>query len=305
MRILGITLPIFLLIGAGYALRALAVLRDDDVRALNAFVYRISLPAAIIASFFTVDWTVPAIGRTMGMNTLVLIAAAAVLLIIGLLFRMTPERRAALFMCVLVGNTVYMGFPIGERAFGPELYPVFLAAATPHIALGLIFSELMIAYTVLRDNRRALLRGLIRNPLVLSLAAGVAASFLPLDTAGGEVFRRAVSSLAATASPLALVALGAFLYHNFAPLKSGFASASIALKLIGFPAALFALGAAVPALGKDVIAVSAVAASMPTAVSVFVLADNHRILPQEVAGIIFWSTILSLATVSGVLAYIG
>ena len=54
-----ITVPIFLLILVGYVLRRFKVLSEGNTHILNQFVYRVSLPAAILSAFWGISWAKP------------------------------------------------------------------------------------------------------------------------------------------------------------------------------------------------------------------------------------------------------
>ena len=60
MQTLFITLPIFFLIAIGYLLRRYKVLSEETSHTLSQFVYRVRLPAAILAAFWGIDWSNPA-----------------------------------------------------------------------------------------------------------------------------------------------------------------------------------------------------------------------------------------------------
>lgn len=303
MHVLTITFPVFLLIFLGYLLRRQKILSADSVQIINSFVYRVSLPAIIFFAFWGIDWTRADVRQAVVFNLFVILGAAIFFLFSGSVFRFNPQNKAALFMGALVGNTIYMGFPIGEQAFGPEIYPLFLAAATPHLSLGIFFSELAIEHLLhKRKPLKEYLLSAIKNPIFISLGAGIALSFAPSGIALLESLRRAGSLVAATASPLALIALGAFLYHHVRPIKHFVEVATIVLKILVFPAAILGLGFLMPNLDKSIIAVSAIVAAMPTAVSMFTVAEQHKISPQSVANVILWGTVVSMITINVLLS---
>ena len=281
------------------------MLSEETTHTLNQFVYRVSLPAAILSAFWGIDWSKPEVLQILLLNIVILIPFGIGILLLGMLFKLSAEMKAALFMGALVGNTVYMGFPIGQGAFGAEGFDFFLAAAMPHIALGIIFAELVAERLTKRKRKLSIYaKESLRNPLVITFFGGI---LLSLFVTGDGVIlelRRAVGLIAATASPLALIGIGAFLYRRLAPLKSGVEFAIIAIKIIVFPVLMLAIGMFFPQIGKDVIAASAVAASMPVAISVFIITERHKVAPAIAANTILWSTLISIVTINVFLAFI-
>lgn len=303
MHVLAITLPIFILIGFGYFLRQWGVLNVKGIDVLNSFVYRLSLPAAILSAFWSMDWTRGDVRQTLIINVLIIFAVGTFLLLVGKILGLHPHKQAALFMGTLVGNTIYMGFPIGQAAFTSDIYPLFLAAATPHLAVGIFFSELVLEHLLHEQKTlRMHLLSAIKNPIILALGAGVILSFVSNTSIILGSIQKAISLVAATASPIALIALGAFLFHRIHPITQVIEGLTIAMKILIFPIAILTLGFLVPTIDRSIIAVSAVAAAMPTAVSMFAVAAEHQISPKSVANVILWGTLLSLATINALLA---
>lgn len=304
MDVISIVAPIFLLLALGYALRALGVIAHSAIHALNSFVYWVSLPSVILLSFWNINWFDPETQRVLLFNLLALFAFSALLIVILRSLPLGNAVKAALFIAALVGNTVYMGFPLGEGALGAHQFHLFVAAATPHLVIGIAFAILAIEYYVIASRRlRAYAYDFFVNPLILSLIAGIVLSVIGFSGPAAQFLQQPLTMLAGTASPLALVTLGAFLRGTFLSAHLKTAAGGVALKLIALPALVLLLGF-LWGLSAPSIAASTLAAAMPTAVTAFVIAEKYRVEPALVANMLFVSTVASLVTLSAVIALV-
>jgi predicted permease len=140
---------------------------------------------------------------------------------------------------------------------------------------------------------------LIRNPIILGLAAGLMANLgglappAPLD--------HMAEMLAGSAVPCALFALGCALAAY--PLTGDVPPALLltSLKLFVHPALVWVL--AVPVLGLEGIwvPVAVTMAAMPSGINVYLLGAKYGAAPGVAARTVFISTIVSVGTVSALL----
>lgn len=282
----------------GYFLHRAGILRQESVHILNQFVYYVALPALIIVSFWRIDWYHSETLATLGFNLFSILLFSGGLLIFVWFLRIRPEYKAALFTTSLVGNTIYMGFPIGYSTFGAERFPEFVAAATPHLVLGIALSILVSEYFVIRAKKiKTYLKDFFLNPLILSLFCGILLSMLRINPALFSFAAAPVEMLGSTASPIALVTLGAFLYGKFAKEHVGLSLFAISMKLAILPL-FIALAGKFILPDTSGLSASFIAAAMPTAVTVFVISEKYNIAPRFVAHTIVLTTLVSIATIS-------
>ncbi len=301
MSVLAITLPIFLLIALGFVLRSMHGITKDGIHALNSFVYWVALPSVILISFWGIDWFDPTTREVLLVNTGALVAFALLLVVVLKLLPLSGRTRGGLFAAILVGNTVYMGFPIGERALGEGNFDLFLAAATPHLVIGIALSILAIEYFALRSHSvKRYLKDFLFNPLIIALIAGISLSVLGASGSVVDLLKQPITMLAATASPVALVTLGAFLRSAFKFKLVGLALLAGIGKLAILPFAIFAAGLLI-GFDENLLTASVLAGAMPTAVTSFVIAEKYNAHPELVASALFVSTLASVATIPLVL----
>jgi predicted permease len=300
MAITSTVLPIFLLIGGGFLLRKYDVVKEEWVHTLNSFVYYVALPALIVVSFWNISWSTPGLLRLIGNNVLFLVGFALVLGIFLTLLPMNRRLKASIFLVALVSNSIYMGFPIGEQAFGTEGTASVVGLGTLFLVLGILLSIVGIELFWQPKQLAAYVVGLLRNPLALGVAAGVIVSFIGAGDGVLSIVRSTVGMVGAIASPAALITLGSFLYGRFVKDVVWFSILGSALKLFAFPILIFFVDILLGGTVREV-SVSMLLAAMPTAVTTFVIAEQFDLDQSLVASTIVLSTVASVVTIPLVL----
>jgi predicted permease len=205
------------------------------------------------------------------------------------------------------GNVGYMGVPICLAAFGePGLPPAMLAVIVTSV-ISMVFGVMLIELEVAAGHGPILTFftaawNVARNPLPLSIAAGIAWSglALPLPTP----VEKWIDLLGAAASPCALFAIGLFLSDK--SVRKGLAEAGLAtlIKLLLQPL----LAAVVLPHFIDLKSVAGqaalVMASLPTAANAFVLAKQFNVQVEQNTAAVLLSTAFSVLTVSALLVWL-
>lgn len=302
---LAVVLPVFGLILLGGLARWRGVLGPHAVSELNRFVVWLALPAMLFqvmahASLVTL-WQ-PGFVLAFGLGSFALFAATVAL------------RRRNLADAGLDGlnaaypNTGYMGFPLAAAALGPASLPLMTLATIITVcfvfAAGIICIE--IGQQAARDPWRLARRvglALARNPLLVAPALGALVSAAGLSLP--DSLERFLSLLGASASPCALVALGAFLVLPRGGRRPDLRAVALltGLKLLALPVLVWLL--AVPLLGLPPLQAQAavLAAALPTGTGPFMLAEYYRRDAGVTSATILASTVLSVLTVAAYLAW--
>jgi predicted permease len=297
MPLLKIVFPIFAIILFGYILRWKNVVKIHWIHTLNAFVYYVSLPAIILASFWEINWYNQEVWKIVGLNLLGLVIFSAVLLLVLSLIKISNKLKAAIYVTALVGNTVYMGFPIAGGAFSPQLFPSVIAAATAHLAFGIIFGILVTEFLVVKSRRFSVyFKDFAKNPLMVALFLGILFSLIGLNGPVFEAIKKPLAMLGATASPVALFALGGFLHGKFSSRYFNLSLLVAALKLLVLPLFIIIVFNLL-GIAPKATAIAVVLSSMPSAVTCFVIAEQYELEEAFVASSIVVSTLASLFSI--------
>jgi malonate transporter len=298
-------LPFFALIGVGYLSGRSQFLSEAGVAAITKFVFYFALSAMLFkfASNLSLGeiYSTPFVLAYLSATTTVYLLAYAV----ALARKVTKAEAAVEAQCAVIGNTGFLGVPLfiallGPRAAGPELMVLT-------IDLFVFSSVITILITAAREGRvtpaiaGVLAKGLIKNPMIVSMGLGVAWS------ATGWPVPRPVNDfmalLGGAATPGALVAIGASLAARSAE-RVQVAGWLSFCKLVLHPAAVAVAALLIFSVEGFAAHVMVAAASLPVAGNTYILAQHFGVAPQRVSASILISTAVSVLTVSAVLAWI-
>jgi len=297
--------PVFGIMLLGFLAVRLRVLEEPGVRGLVVFVFNFALPLLLFRSLAQthlpddIRWSFIFSYYGGAFSCYGLGVAAG-----RFLFRRPLDHQAIFGMSAGFSNTVLVGIPIILTAFGPEAtLPIFLL-------IGFHGPTLMPLTTALIQASRegevsalqqvgAIVKELIRNPIIMGLMAGLVANLTGVVLPGG--LDRLVELLGSSAVPCALFAMGASLAGY--PLMGDAAPAVLltAVKLLLHPVLVWIL--AVPVFGLDGIwvPVAVTMAAMPSGVNAYLFGARYGAAPGVAARTILLGTILSLGTISAVL----
>ena len=300
------TLPFFALIGLGFWAGKVRLISAEATAGLTKFVFYFALSAMLfqfsanlsISQVF--DWGI--VGAYLwGTLTLYLVATA-----IALLRRANFEEMVVEAQCAVIGNTGFLGVPMLVLLLGPAaIGPVILVLATDLIVFSSLFTILISAH---RDGRmsmavlRSVALGLVKNPMITSMSAGLlwSAMAVPLPVPIDEF----LTLLGAAATPGALFAIGASLAGKSAGRQLAIASWLSFAKLVLHPAAVALAALFIFSVEPFAAGVIIAAASLPVAGNVFILASHYNVVPERVSAAILVSTLVSILTVSLVIAWV-
>jgi malonate transporter len=225
-----------------------------------------------------------------------------------LLFRRTPEESVVVGFIALFSNSLLLGLAITQRAYGAEAlagnYAIISVHAPICYAIGIVTMEVVLAR---RGGSAAaagqkMLRGLIRNPIVIAVLAGFALNLS--GTALPTALADALDTVGRAAIPLALLALGGVLARYRLAGELGVAAFAAGLSLIMHPA-LVALAGPLAGLDQAQMRSALVTAAMAPGVNAYIFAALYGHGQRIAAAAVLGATVASIATVAGWLAYLG
>ena len=302
------TAPIVILVAIGYLLKKGGMLDGNVAKVLNKLVFRLFLPAMLflnvykIESLADVDFTFVwyALGATL---VLFVLAFAAVIF-----FTKENPKRGVLLQASFRANYALVGIPLATSLFGSEgaiaatllsgfLIPVFNVLAV--ISLSVFSSDK-------KASVKSILLGIVKNPLIQSIALGFAALVVrALFVTWGVAFRltdiepiyKTISSLSSVATPLALLVLGAEFELSAIPtLKKhiifGVAARNLVAPLAGLSVA-YLLGCFDGAHFATFVAVFCT----PVAVSSVPMAQEMNADSSLAGQLVVWSTLFSAISI--------
>ena len=299
------TLPFFAIIGLGYWAGHVRFFTAEATAYLTKFVFYFALSAMIFRFAANLPMAEVFNGRLIAGYLWGTAFGYGIATGVAFLRGLDVQTAAIEAQCAVIGNVGFLGLPMFVLLFGEaSIGPMMLLLATDLI----VFSSLIvILVNGARDGglHRGILRtiglGLLRNPMIVSITAGMTWSALAIPIP--EAMNEFLLILGGAATPGALFAIGASLAGKSAE-RVEIAAWLTFSKLVIHPA-LVALGVLVffPVDAfSATIAVSA--AAMPVAGNVFMLAQHYGIAPQRVSAAILLSTAVSILSVPVVIAWV-
>jgi predicted permease len=272
---------------------------------LNKFVVWMALPALLFQAMADITW------EQINQPGYVAASTLAIALVFAASCALDRKRAGRLADVSLEGlaasysNAGFMGIPLCIMVFGPESLPAVVLAILLTACVLFAFSIVLIEVDLHSSESawrtaRKVGNSLLRNPLVVApvLGAIVAASQIPLPYA----LRQFTTLLGAAASPCALITIGLFLAQSQPGRTHGTVWRIVWLKLILHPLITFILVRWLfpmpPLWANTAILLSA----LPVGTGPFMLAKLYDREPAITSRAILFSTVLSVATVSVLVA---
>lgn len=225
-------LPIILTVATGYLVKRLGIISESVAKSLNKLVFRLLLPVMLFDNIYKMQNI-----EEIDFTYLIYVAAAvAVIFAIALPLSslMTAERarRAVLIQSSFRSNYALIGIPlaislVGESGAG--IASLLSAVSIPVFNIFAVVSLALFDPSGKRPSVKKVLLGIITNPLIIGIAAGLLSlGIRALLVRCGSDFRlysltpiaSSVNYLSRSATPLALIALGAqFSFKESASMK--------------------------------------------------------------------------------------
>ena len=298
--LLDIIVPVFVVIGFGYLVAWRGLFSEAAVDGLVKFTQNFAIPCLLFRAISEID-----LGTSISAPLIVSYYFGAFASFFAgylgarIFFDRSPVDAVAIGFCCLFSNTVLLGLPITERAYGPDALAGNFAIITFHAPLcymlGVAAMEIARSRaTSVGEKTSRVLQAMFRNPFVIAIALGLFVNItnlpLPRPLLGG------IDLVATAALPAALFGLGGVLYQ-YRPegdLKTILMVCAVSLVL--HPALVFAAGKAF-ALDPDAFRSAVLTASMAPGVNAYVFANMYGAARRVAAASVLISTAASIVTV--------
>ena len=300
-----IILPVFLVIGFGYLVSWRGWFSTNAVDGLMQFAQNFAVPTLLFASMARLD-----LGTNFQPALLISFYAGAIACFLAGWLGARYLFGRPLVDCVSIGficmfsNTLLLGVPITERAFGTEALAGNWAIIAVHSPLLYTFGITVMEFTSARGTglsigRVALraLTGVLHTPLVIGILSGL--SMNALMQAGlimPEGFWAAVDMVARAALPAALFGLGGILYRYRPEGDMATIAMCCACALLLHPLITYGLGRAT-GLDDAGLRSAVMTASMAPGVNAYLFANIYGAARRVAASAVLIATAASVLTV--------
>jgi predicted permease len=303
--LLDVILPVFVVIGFGYAAARAGLLDKGAVDGLMRFAQTIAVPCLLFRSIATLDLASVYDARLFLSFYLGAFAAFA-LGFAGarLLFARPATESVAIGFVCLFSNSLLLGLPITERAYGPKALDGNFAILSIHAplfyAFGITLMELVRSHgSGLHPAKlaRQVLQAIFSNGLVIGIVLGFVVNLggVPLPV----VVFSAINMMAGAAIPAALFGLGGVMvrYRPEGDMKT--IAMVCAISLIVHPAVTWGLGRFVLRLDTDQLRSAVMTAAMAPGVNAYLFASLYGVATRVAASAVLLATAASILTIWG------
>ncbi|WP_170752116.1 AEC family transporter [Ruegeria lacuscaerulensis] len=298
--LIDVILPVFLVIGAGYTATALGYFKEAHIDGLMKFTQGFAIPCLLFLAIANLD-----LGASFDPRLLFSFYTAAGLCFCAglfgarLIFRREWEDCVAIGFCCLFSNSVLLGLPITERAYGPENlagnYAIIAFHAPFCYGIGITVME------VIRSRGhggirmvRSVLSAMFRNALILGIALGFIVNLSGIGVPG--VVDDALGLITRAALPGALFALGGVLvkYRPEGDLRTIAYVCGVSLML--HPSLVWLFGSTV-GLPQDLFRSGVLNAAMAPGFNAYIFANMYGRAKRVAASSVLVGTGASILTV--------
>ncbi len=301
-------LPVFLILLTGYLVGRFRYLPDNMADALNVYALRIGVPCLLFMAMYQLDFS-----KAFQIPMLISFYTGAVtcftlgIILSRVFWGRRPGEAVAVGFCAVFSNSVLIGVPIAQLAFGDAVMtPVFgiiAFHASSLYALGMTTMEF-----ARQDGRgigetlKASFSSVIVNPLMIAILVGVAFNLSGLKLFGA--LEQSIDMIRMTAIPVSLVGIGIVL--NRYRISSEFTETMLVSVLALGLHPLIAYILSYHVFGLDLLFVKAavIIAAMPPGMNVYIFANMYNRAVGLSASVLVIANILSVFTITGWLLFL-
>lgn len=303
---LNATIPVFLVILTGYLLKRIGMLNDEFVRVSNRFNFRVTLPCLLFR-----DLAGAKIKEMFDLRYVLFCAIVTSVMFFAVWFlakkTLKDKRMAGAFVqASFRSSAAVLGIAFIQNIYGNSgMAPLMIVGTVP---LFNIYSVIVLTVegnsADPADGGRDLskikkaIRNIFTNPIILSIAVGLVSSLLDMEYPA--ILNKTVNSLAAMASPLALIAIGAGFEGRQALAKIRPSLAASCIKLVGLAAVFLPVAYYMGFRDAKMMALIIMLAS-PTTPSCYIMAKSMGGDDVLTSSIIVMTTLLSAFTLTAII----
>lgn len=294
-----VILPVFLVVGAGYGVTWRGWMEDHAVEALMRFAQSFAIPCLLFLGITRLDLSAVFDPALLGSFYAGAVAGFALgLLGARYLFGRGWEDAVAVGFACLFSNSLLLGLPITERAYGADALAANFAIIAVHSPLCYIIG--ITAMEIARSSGAGILDGLLRvvkglasNALIIGIVLGVVVNLSGLTLPGTLV--DALELLARAGLPAALFGLGGVLFRYRPEGDLRLIAYACAVSLLAHPALVWVLGG-LTGLSQGQFRSAVITAAMAPGVNAYLFASMYGRAKRVVASTVLIATGLCALT---------
>ncbi len=297
--LINVIMPVFLVIGFGYVAVWKGYFNDHGVDGLMKFTQSFAIPCLLFRAISTLD-----LGQSFDLALLGSYYAGAISgFIIGFcgarfLFGRSAEDSVAIGFIGLFSNSLLLGLPITEQAYGVDALTSNYAIIAIHspfcYAVGITAMEIVRnAGNSITALPAKVLSAMFKNALILGISLGFVVNLsgvtLPI------ALTDALDLMVRAALPAALFGLGGVLYRYRPEGDMRTIAFIVTVSLVVHPVITFGLGHALN-LSTDGMRSAVITGAMAPGINAYVFANMYGAARRVAASAVLFGTVFSIAT---------
>lgn len=298
--LIDVILPVFLVIGFGYGARWGRVIEDSHIDGLMRFSQSVLFPVLLFRAIAGMD-----LGAVFNSGLLLsFYTGSTVSFFFGLLgarflFQRDWEDAVAIGFACLFSNSLMLGLPMTERAFGADALGPNFAIVAVHApfcyGLGITAMEAARARgQSLRSLPGTVARAMFRNALVIGIGAGFAVNILGIPVP--VALMDAADLLSRAALPVALFGMGGVLVR-YRPRGDIKVIAYVCFAALVLHPGVAATMGRFQGISTGEFRSAVLTAAMPPGINIYVFASLYGRGQKVAASAVLVGTVLSVVTV--------
>lgn len=295
---LNATVPIFLVILLGWVLMQKHMLTKEFTTVADKFVFKIALPCLLFKDIATAN-----IKETFDLTFVLFCMITTTIMflttwLLTALFMKDKSMVGAFIQASVRGSSAVLGIAFVQNIYGNSgMAPMMIVASVP---LYNIFSVIILTFNSNESTKdtnkiKTACINVLKNPIIIAIFAALVVALLeiPIPT----MALKTVSNVAATATPLALLVVGATFEGKQAISKIKPTALATFIKLILLPALFLPIAYLFGFRNSEMVAILVMLAS-PTTVTCYIMAKNMHNDAVLSSSIVVTATLFSSVTLT-------
>ena len=298
--LLDVIIPVFLIIGCGYCTVWTKLFSLDTIDGLMRFTQNFAIPVLLFDAIAKVDLV-----TVFDLNLFFSFYLGATIgFLLGFfgsyyLFSRPLEDSVVIGFCCLFSNTVMLGLPITERAYGEDALRHNFAIVSIHAPfcyfLGITVMELVRSSEKnLKRNSIVILKAMFSNALVVGITLGFLVNISEIQLANS--IQSSIDMITAVALPAALFGMGGVIYQYRPQGDIGPIIMVCAVSLIIHPTVVWFSGLNFD-LSKTQLRSAVITAAMAPGINTYVFASMYGSAKRVASTGVLVSTTLSIGSI--------
>lgn len=294
---LNATVPIFLVMIIGWMIRKLDIINDEFVAVCNKYVFRIALPFLLFKDIKNSD-----ISGEFDVRFVLFCVIVTTVCFLGMWAACEAVVKDKRIIGSFVQGACRSSAAILGMAFIQNMYqdsgmaPLMIVSAVP---LFNIYSVVVLTFTGEGNHTEGNIRraciNVLKNPIIIAIFLGLPFSLLGISFP--QIVEKTISNVAQTATPLALIAIGAGFEGRKALKKIKPTVIASFIKLVGLAAIFLPIAVWMGFRNQELMAILIMLAS-PSTVTCYIMAKNMNNDAVLSSSIIVLTTLLSSVTLT-------